>query len=72
MSRRQDSNAGAFCYTTTLENTHVTEFQELLYPWHPWFGLRVTIHDAVDKADGAVFRCSLSGTDADRCLEVPA
>jgi transposase InsO family protein len=43
-----------------------------LYRWHPWFGLRVSIHKAVDKADGVVFRCSLNGTDADRRLEVPA
>jgi hypothetical protein len=43
-----------------------------LYRWHPWFGLRVSIHEAVDKADGVVFRCSLNGTDADRRLEVPA
>ena len=36
------------------------------------FGLRVSIHEAVGKADGVVFRCNLNGTDADRRLEVPA
>jgi hypothetical protein len=47
-------------------------FRELLYRWHPWFGLRVCVHEAIDKADGVVFRCTLSGSDADRWLEVPA
>jgi hypothetical protein len=43
-----------------------------LYPWHPWFELQVAIHEAIEKADGAVFRCTVSGCDADRWLEVPA
>jgi hypothetical protein len=46
--------------------------RELLYPWHPWFELQVAIHEAIEKADGVVFRCTLSGSDADRWLEVPA
>ena len=32
----------------------------------------LAIHEAVDKADGVVFRCTLSGSAADRLLEVPA
>jgi hypothetical protein len=60
------------CCTRRLENAHGTEFRELLYPWHPWFGLRVGAHEAIDMADGIVFRCSLSGSNADRWLEVPA
>jgi hypothetical protein len=59
-------------YTTKLENTHGTEFRELLYPWHPWFGLRVGIHEAIEKSDGIVFRCNLSGSEALRWLEIPA
>jgi hypothetical protein len=43
-----------------------------LYRWHPWFELQVAIHEAIEKADGAVFRCTVSGCDADRWLEVPA
>jgi hypothetical protein len=49
-----------------------TVFRELLYRWHPWFGMRVASHGAVDKADGVVFRCTLSGSATDRWLEVPA
>jgi hypothetical protein len=58
--------------TTRFKNAHGTVFRELLYHWHPWFGMRVAIHEAVDKADGVVFRCTLSGSAADRLLEVPA
>ena len=58
--------------TTRLENTHGTEFRELLYPWHPWFALRVGVHEAIEKSDTIVFRCNLSGSDADCWLEVPA
>ena len=46
--------------------------RELLYPWHPWFELQVAIHEALEKPDGLVFRCTVSGSDADRWLEVPA
>src|SRR5256886_12846779 len=64
--------AASRCCTTRLENAHGTEFRELLYPWHPWFGLRVGAHEAIDKSDGIVFRCSLRRSDADRWLEVPS
>jgi peptidoglycan hydrolase-like protein with peptidoglycan-binding domain len=40
------------CCTTRFENAHGTELRELLYRWHPWFGLRVSIHvvSALQKA----------------------
>src|SRR5271168_4791468 len=69
--RRGSSAAGGDC-TTRFKNAHGTVFRELLYHWHPWFGMRVAIHGAVDKADGVVFCCTLSGSGADRWLEVPA
>ena len=72
MSCRQGSNVGAGRCTTTFRNAHRTVFRELLYRWHPWFGLQVAIHEAVDKADGVVFRCTLNGSATDRWLEVPA
>jgi hypothetical protein len=34
--------------------------------------MRVAIHEAVYKADDVVFRCTFSGSCADRWLEVPA
>ena len=72
MSYRQGSNAVVGRCTTRFKNAHGTVFRELLYHWHPWFGMRVAIHEAIDKADGIVFRCTLSGSAADRWLEVPA
>ena len=59
-------------YTTRLANAHETEFRELLYPWHPWYGLRVGVYTAVEKSGGIIFRCNLTGSDADRWLEIPA
>jgi hypothetical protein len=38
--------------TTRFKNAHGTVFRELLYYWHPWFGMRVAIHGSVDKAAG--------------------
>jgi hypothetical protein len=62
---------GWYC-TTRFENAHGTVYREVLYPWHPWFGLQVCVHEAIKKADDVVFRCTLSGSDGDRWLEVPA
>jgi hypothetical protein len=58
--------------TTRLENTHGTEFRELLYRWHPWFGLRIDVHEAIERPDGRVFRCTVSGSNEDRWLELQA
>src|SRR6202007_2509000 len=65
-------SASASHYTTTFENAHRTVLREVLYRHHPWFGRRVCIHGAVDKADQVVFRCTLEESQADRWLEVPA
>ena len=62
---------GARCCTTTLENAHGTEFREVLYRWHPWFGLRVAVDETVSRSDGIVFRCTLTGGGGRR-LELPA
>lgn len=69
---RQGSSAGGGDCTRRLENAHRTVFRELLYPWHPWFGLQVAVHEAIEKTDGIVLRCTLSGSEVDRWLEVPA
>jgi hypothetical protein len=46
---------------TQFSNAHGTVLRELLYRWHPWFGMRVVIHEAIEKAHGVVIRCTLSG-----------
>lgn len=58
-------------YTTRLENAHGTEFREVFYRWHRWFGLRVAVHETVSRSDGIVFRCTLTGGGSRR-LELPA
>jgi hypothetical protein len=70
-STRAASAAESGC-TTRLENAHNTEFRELLYPWHPWSGLRIGIHEAMERPGGVVFRCDLTASDANRWLEIPA
>jgi hypothetical protein len=51
--------------------TEVAQEREVLYPWHPWAGRIVHVHEAVGKADGIFLRCSLDGA-ARRWLELPA
>lgn len=65
------SCADVRCCTTRLKNAHGTEFREVLYRWHPWFGLRVAVDEAVSRSDGVIFRCSLTGGSGRR-LELPA
>src|SRR6202049_3195499 len=55
----------------TIERPRITEY-ELLYPWHPWAGCLVHIHEVVEKAGREGFRCSLSGQASGRRLEIPA
>src|SRR5712675_785189 len=69
---RQGLREVALCCTRRFENAHRTILRELLYPWHPWFGKLVAIHETIDKAGGVVSRCTLGGAHADRWLEVPA
>jgi hypothetical protein len=54
------------------KNAHGTEVRELLYRWHPWFGLRVGVHESIKRPDGVVFRCELEVSEANRWLEIPA
>ena len=43
----------------------------MLYPWHPWAGRSVHVHEVIEKAGWVAFRCSLSGVASGRRLEVP-
>ena len=64
------SVGGRYCTTRRL-NAHRTTERRLLYPWHPWSGLSVHVHEVTERGRGTALRCSLDG-DAGRCLEVPA
>ena len=63
--------ACARCCRTQQQNTHVTERREVLYPWHPWFGLSVHIHQKIERGRAANFRCSLDGVTTGRSQELP-
>ena len=57
-------SAASRCCTTKRKNAHSTEFRELLYPWHPWSGLRVVVHAAIERPGGVVFRCDLKASES--------
>jgi hypothetical protein len=64
---------GAFsqCCTTRQHNAHRTEEREVLYPWHPWFGRVVFVHETTTRGGAGVLRCSQSSEEGARCLETP-
>jgi len=57
--------------TARQHNAHRTEEREVFYPWHPWFGLRVFVHEVVTRASVRVFRCTGPAQETARCHEVP-
>src|SRR5215217_4574545 len=65
------TRAAVRCCTTRRLNAHRTTERTLLYPWHPWSGLSVRVHEVTERGGATALRCSLAG-DAGRCLEVPA
>jgi hypothetical protein len=68
---RQDSNAAGDNCTTRRQNAHRTEERQVLYPWHPWAGRIVHIHEVIEKAAGDVARCSHDDGASGRLLELP-
>jgi hypothetical protein len=64
-------NADARCCTTRRLSAHRTTERTLLYPWHPWSGLSVRVHEVSEGGGATALRCSLGG-DGGRHLEVPA
>ena len=68
---RQGSNAAGGDCTTRRGNAHRTEERKVLYPWHPWAGCIVHIHEVIEKAAGDVVRCSHDDGASGRLLELP-
>jgi hypothetical protein len=71
VSCRQGSNAVGGGCTTRRDNAHRTEERKVLYPWHPWAGCTVHVHEVIEKAAGEVVRCSRDGGASGRLLELP-
>ena len=77
------SSASEFCQSTSVpgvaatgctkrrDNAHRIEELEVLYPWHPWFGRFVHIHEVIEQRAGGVLHCSLDGDASRRWLELP-
>src|SRR5215471_40972 len=61
---------GRHC-TKRRDNDHKIEELEVFYPWHPWFGRVVHVHEVIEQRAGGVFRCSLDGDGSGRWLELP-
>src|SRR4030095_12107403 len=62
---------GGVCCTTRRHDAQRTEERELLYPWHPWFGRRVLVHEVIVKEERRILRCGLTPEAVRRWLEVP-
>jgi hypothetical protein len=71
VSCRQGSNAVGGDCTTRRQNAHTTEERKVLYPWHPWAGCIVHIHEVIEKSAGDVARCSHDDGALGRLLELP-
>ena len=57
--------------TRRRDNAHKIEELEVLYPWHPWFGRVVHVHEVIEQRAGGVLRCSPDGDASRRWLELP-
>ena len=58
--------------TRSQSNTHSIESEEVRYPWHPWYGRRVWIHEDLDKNGDGIRRCRSENDLNARPLELPA
>jgi hypothetical protein len=58
-------------HATLQHNAHRTKEREVLYPWHPWFGQVVFVHETMKRGGAGVLRCSQSSEEGARCLETP-
>lgn len=58
-------------YTTHQSNTHSTESREVLYPWHPWYGRTVWIHDVRVTGGQAAVHCGLEQSRLGRAVAIP-
>jgi hypothetical protein len=60
--------------TTTHKKTHGTEVGdevEVVYPWHPWAGRTVRVHEVTERGAIASARCSLPEVTPVRIRELP-
>jgi len=63
-------NAYVIDGTTTRHKTYSTEF-EVHYPWHPWFGLKVTINRSCPRQGVVCVQVTLKQEGRLQSLEMP-
>jgi hypothetical protein len=64
-------NAYVTADTTQQRNTHNIESREVRYPWHPWCGRVVAVHQTFAKNGWVVSHCSIEENAEARHLEIP-
>src|SRR5262249_17376224 len=52
-------------------NTHNTEWRNVCYPWHPWFGRTVAVYEVFTRRGQSLCRCGLGEERPDRRVEFP-
>jgi len=57
--------------TTQQHKTHISKYQEVYYPWHPWYGRSVLVRGSLTRRDRVVFRCTIEDDATNKNLEVP-
>jgi hypothetical protein len=67
----QDPGGCVLCDTSRHPYTHIIESREVRYPWHPWYGQRVSIYARFVIHGVASFRCGLGESNGDRSTHLP-
>lgn len=57
--------------TSRQQNTHISEYREVCYPWHPWYGQSVLVRESFIRRGIAVCLCKIEGDRGRKSLEVP-
>ena len=57
--------------TTQQHKTHISKYQKVYYPWHPWYGHSVLVRGSLTRRDRVVFRCTIEDDASKKSLEVP-
>ena len=57
--------------TSDQHSSHIIELRQVWYPWHAWFGRRVSVHATLVRRGVAVAHCSSENAYPRRLLELP-
>jgi len=71
---RSRSEASGDCITLRHKTHSTASSDEVMvaYPWHPWVGRLVRVHEVVERTSGAQARCNLVGAGVVWLREIPA